>query len=100
VVLTSPPPTGEHPWLSLLILGVVSTAITGFMFVSALRVVRADRAATLTYLEPASAVIFAAIFLGEPLTLAIVAGGVLIVASGALVARLEPDEVSTPMEAA
>jgi hypothetical protein len=43
----------------------------------------------LTYTEPASAVIFAAAFLGEPLTAATVIGGAMVVAGGALVARLE-----------
>jgi drug/metabolite transporter (DMT)-like permease len=93
-VVTQPSPEGARAWGSLIVLGVVSTAITGFMFVSALRVVRADRAATLTYLEPASAVIFAAAFLGEPLTLAVIAGGLLIVGGGILVARLEPEETT------
>ena len=93
-VLTQPAPHGAVAWGSLAVLGVVSTAITGFMFVSALRVVRADRAATLTYLEPASAVIFASLFLGEPLTVAVVAGGALIVGGGVLVARLEPEETT------
>ncbi len=86
-VATQPMPSGATTWASLAVLGVVSTAITGFMFVSALRVVRADRAATLTYLEPASAVVFAAAFLSEPLTLAVVAGGLLIVGGGVLVAQ-------------
>jgi drug/metabolite transporter (DMT)-like permease len=88
-----PHPTGAHEWFSLAALGIVMTAGTGFFFVSALRDVRADRTAILTYIEPASAVVFAAIFLGEPLTAATVAGGAAIVAAGIVVARLEPDEL-------
>jgi drug/metabolite transporter (DMT)-like permease len=92
--LAQPAPHGVTSWTSLAILGVVSTAMTGFMFVSGLRDVRADRAATLTYLEPASAVVFAAVFLSEPLTIPVVLGGVLIVGGGVLVSRLEPEEVA------
>lgn len=89
-VLMLPGPTAVSEWGALLALGVVETALTGFLFVAGLRVVRADRAATLTYLEPVAAVLFAAVWLGEPLTAAIVIGGVAVVVAGALVARLAP----------
>ncbi len=42
------------------------------------------------YAEPVSAVIFAALFLGEPLTAATLIGGTLVVLGGVLVARMEP----------
>lgn len=90
VVLTTPGPSGPVEWGSLLTLGVVHTAFTGFLFLSALRTVRADHAAVLTYAEPVSAVFFAALFLAEPLTLATVAGGALVVLGGVLVARMVP----------
>lgn len=87
-VVLLPGPSTATEWVSLALLGIGSTALTGIMFVSALRWVRADRAATLTYLEPTSAVVFAAIFLGEPLTAATIAGGALVLGAGVLVARM------------
>lgn len=90
VVLLSPGPSSAIEWGSLITLGVVHTAFTGFLFLSALRTVRADHAAVLTYAEPVSAVIFAALFLAEPLTLSTVVGGALVVLAGAVVARMEP----------
>lgn len=90
VVLATPGPSGPVEWGSLLTLGMVHTAFTGFLFLSALRTVRADHAAVLTYAEPVSAVVFAALFLAEPLTLATVAGGALVVLGGVLVARMVP----------
>lgn len=53
---------------------------------------RTDHAAILTYVEPVSAVVFAALFLGESLTAATVIGGALVVTGGIVVARLEARE--------
>ena len=64
-----------------------SRLFTGFLFLSALKTVRADHAAITTYAEPLSAVIFAALLLGEPLTVNTVLGGVAVVAGGIAVAR-------------
>lgn len=75
---------------ALVTLGLVHTAATGVIFLGALRHVRTDHAAILTYTEPASAVVFAAIFLGEALTWWTLAGGLLVVAGGIAVTRLEP----------
>jgi drug/metabolite transporter (DMT)-like permease len=82
-------PTDLRSYAALATLGIVHTAIAGIIFLAGLRRVRTDHAAVLTYTEPASAVIFAAAFLGEPLTAATVIGGAMVVAGGALVARLE-----------
>jgi drug/metabolite transporter (DMT)-like permease len=89
-VLLLPGPSGPIEWGSLVILGVVHTAATGFLFLSALRSVRADQAAILTYAEPVSAVLFAALLLAEPITWATALGGAAVVAGGAIVARMEP----------
>lgn len=91
LLLPGPPDAGA--WASVVTLGVVHSALTGMLFLSGLRVVRADRAATLTYLEPASAMVFAALFLSEPVTAAALAGGLLVVAAGIVVARLAPTPV-------
>ncbi len=82
-------PTTLASYGALATLGIVHTAVAGIIFLGGLRRVRTDHAAVLTYAEPASAVVFAAIFLGEPLTTATVIGGAMVVAGGALVARLE-----------
>ncbi|MBN2847820.1 MAG: EamA family transporter [Coriobacteriia bacterium] len=90
LVLVTPGPTTAIEWGSLVTLGVVHTAATGVLFLSALRTVRADHAAVLTYAEPVSAVVFAAIFLSEPITLATVVGGLMVVLAGMRVARMGP----------
>lgn len=83
-------PTSAGSYAALVTLGVVHTALTGFVFLSGLRRIRADHAGVLMYAEPVSAVIFAAMFLGEPLTIATVIGGAMVVLGGVLVARIEP----------
>lgn len=83
-------PSTSSDWLGVAALGVLDTGITGMLFLSGLRLVRADHAAMLTYAEPVSAVLFSAAFLGEAVTTWTVLGGAMIVASGILVARMEP----------
>lgn len=89
VLLFDGPSTGPD-WLGVAALGVLDTGITGMLFLSGLRLVRADHAAMLTYAEPVSAVLFSAAFLGETITAWTMLGGALIVISGVLVARMEP----------
>lgn len=93
-------PTTPSAYASLVTLGVVHTALSGFIFLSGLRRVRTDHAAVLTYVEPVSAVVLAALFLGEPLTAITVIGGALVVTGGILVAKLEAREgiESLPIE--
>jgi len=95
-------PSTPQAYAALLVLGVVLTALTGLVFLSGLRRVRTDRAALLTYAEPVSAVIFAALLLGEPLTAATVIGGGMVVMGGLIVARLEAPQhlEAVPLEAA
>jgi RarD protein len=83
-------PGSAGSYAALVTLGVLHTAIAGFIFFSGLRRVRADHAGILMYAEPVSAVVFAALLLGEPLTLATVVGGAMVVLGGVLVARIEP----------
>ncbi|HSQ22376.1 MAG TPA: DMT family transporter [Coriobacteriia bacterium] len=90
LVIMTPGPSTAVEWGSLVTLGVVHTAATGVLFLSALRTVRADHAAVLTYAEPVSAVVFAAIFLREPITPATVIGGLMVVLAGMRVARMGP----------
>ena len=83
-------PSTPTAYAALLTLGLVQTAFSGVFFLSGLRRVRTDHAAILTYAEPVSAVIFASIFLAEPLTAWTLAGGAMVVAGGIVVARLTP----------
>ncbi len=98
--LLLPSPDSAREWVGLATLGIVHTALTGMLFLSGLRAVRADHAAALTYAEPAAAVLFAAAFLGEPVTVTSAAGGVAIVCAGLAVARLRPVAAPEQMPAA
>lgn len=92
-VLRYPLPPSSPAWIMLGVLGVVHTALAGMIYLGGLREVKAQEAGILAYLEPLSAAVYAMIFLGEPLTLWVVAGGSLIVAAGWLVMRVRPPEV-------
>lgn len=94
-------PSNTTAYSALIALGVVNTAFAGFIFLAGLRRVRTDHAATLTYVEPASAVVFAALFLGEALTWTTLLGGALVIAGGIAVALMEAREglETVPMEA-
>ena len=74
-------------WLWLVVLGVVHTALADVLFLGALARMPASRAGVLLYLEPASAVAFGWLLLGESPAPATAVGGVLIVLAGILVAR-------------
>lgn len=93
-------PSSPGAYAALIALGVVHTGFTGAIFLGGLRRVRTDRVAILMYLEPAAAVVFAALFLGEPLTIATVAGGAMVIGGGVAVARLEERVDPVPLEAA
>ena len=56
-------PSTPGAYAALVTLGVVHTALSGFIFLGGLRRVRTDHAAILTYVEPVTAVLFAAAFL-------------------------------------
>jgi drug/metabolite transporter (DMT)-like permease len=95
-------PSTPVAYAALLTLGLVQTAFAGVFFLSGLRRVRTDHAAILTYAEPVSAVVFAAIFLAEPLTLWTLIGGGMVVTGGLVVARMSPTAKteSAPLEMA
>lgn len=95
-------PHGADQYAALATLGIVHSALAGFIFLGGLRRVRTDHAAVLTYIEPVSAVLFAALFLSEPLTAWTVLGGAMVVGGGIIVARMEAKTgvETVPMEAA
>jgi drug/metabolite transporter (DMT)-like permease len=78
-------PTGDWAWL--LVLGLVYTGFAFAVFLWALERTPVTRAAVLLYLEPASAVVFGWLLLGEDPTVGMLLGGALVVGAGVLVAR-------------
>jgi len=65
----------------MLVLGFVHTGVTGILFFHAVRALQAQRLGVLFYLEPASAVAYAWVFLGEtPRALTLVGGALILVA--------------------
>lgn len=71
----------------LLILGSINTAFAVTLYFYGLGLIEAHRAVIMTYLEPVSASIFGAIFLGQIPSPLMAVGGLLIIFAGYLVAR-------------
>jgi drug/metabolite transporter (DMT)-like permease len=92
-------PSGSAEAVYVLVLGIVFTALSGFLYVWLLRKVTAQAIGILAYLEPVSAALLAWVILDQPLGWAVVAGGALVVAAGVLVVVYEPAEAA-PVEAA
>jgi RarD protein len=74
---------------SILIVGIIHTGIAYFLYFSAIKELKGQTIAALSYIDPISAVIFAALFLGESMTTIQMIGGVLILSSTFLSERLE-----------
>jgi drug/metabolite transporter (DMT)-like permease len=88
------PTASELP--AVLALGVVFTALSGYLYIWALRHVTAQTIGILAYIEPVSAALMAWAFLGESLNWQIVVGGALVIAAGATVVFLEPEDAAAP----
>jgi drug/metabolite transporter (DMT)-like permease len=86
------PSAGELGYLVLL--GVVFTAITGYLYVWLIRRVTAQAMGILAYLEPVSAALLAWVLLGEALTWQTALGGALIIAGGLAVVFFEPEDAA------
>ena len=71
-------------WLSAIMLGVLCTGLAYFLFYRLLYRIGAPRTSTVTYLVPLFGVIWAWVFLGEPLTLSMAIAGALILGGVAL----------------
>jgi len=72
-------------WMALLFLSVVCSVMAYFAYNSALTKIDASRVAVYIYCEPVVAVLFGVTLLAEPLSWQIIAGGVLIAGSVAVV---------------
>jgi drug/metabolite transporter (DMT)-like permease len=87
VALTPPRMPSLQVTLALVALGVLCTAAALTMFFTLIVEAGPSRAAVITYLNPAVAVALGVAILGEPLTVAIVAGFLLIIAGSWLSTR-------------
>ncbi|HVV35077.1 MAG TPA: DMT family transporter [Acidimicrobiales bacterium] len=83
-------PSPEPSWLWLVVLGVVHTGVAIAVYLGALSIVGATTTGVLGYLEPATAVFWAWLVLGESPSRGTLIGGVAILAAGLLVVRNEP----------
>lgn len=73
----------------VLIVGVVHTGIAYLFYFSSIKELKGQSIAVLSYIDPVSAVIFAAIFLGEGMSTLQIAGGILILGSTFLSEKLD-----------
>ena len=74
-------------WIWILILGVVNTGIGCYLYFSPLTKLPVQTVAVCGYLEPLSAVVFAALLLGEKMTVIQIVGAVCII-GGAMIGEL------------
>ena len=73
--------------LLLMIMGIFHTALALILYVSGLKKIKAQSVGVLSYIDPLSAVILAALFLGEIPSLLTLIGAILILGSGYILIR-------------
>jgi drug/metabolite transporter (DMT)-like permease len=83
----------------LFILGAFHTALPAGLYLSGLRDIKAQQVGIFTYVDPVSAVIFAAIFLGEIPGATTLIGGTLIILSGLILVLATRRRVETEVVA-
>ena len=83
-------------WPSIVALGALLTAVSGIIYIRALREVTAQAAGLLGYIEPVSATFLAWAILGQKLGWQVALGGVAVLAGGAVVVLSEPEEAVVP----
>lgn len=88
------PTADELP--AVLALGVVFTALSGYLYIWFLRHVTAQAIGILAYIEPVSAAVLAWAISGEELNWQVLAGGALVIVAGLLVVLLEPEDAAAP----
>jgi len=79
----------------LFVVGAFHTAFAAALYLNGLRDVKAQQVGIFTYLDPASAVVFAAIFLGEIPRPVTILGGLFIIASGLILVMVTRQRVET-----
>jgi drug/metabolite transporter (DMT)-like permease len=77
-------PPSARAWLEVLSLGVVSSGFGFLLFYRLLRNIGPTRASSVTFLNPPVAMIAGAAYLGEPITLQMIAGAAVILAGTGL----------------
>ena len=77
-------PPDARAWLEVLFLGVVSSGLGFLLYYRLVRNVGAIRATSVTFLNPPVALIAGALYLGEPITMQMLAGAAVILAGTAL----------------
>ena len=80
--------------VGVLLLGVVFTGLSGFLYITLLGHVSAQAAGVIAFLEPVSAAFLAWAILDEPLGPAVLVGGLLVLASGVAVVLREPPDAT------
>ena len=83
-------PVPALSWLSAVMLGVLCTGLAYFLYYRLLYRIGAPRTSTVTYLVPLFGVIWAWVFLSEPLTLSMAVAGALILGGVALSQQRAP----------
>ncbi|HBV85265.1 MAG TPA: EamA family transporter [Desulfosporosinus sp.] len=83
----------------ILTVGIVHTGMAYFLYFTSLQELKGQTIAVLSYIDPISAVIIAAIFLGESMSFIQIVGGTLILSSTFLSERLERKNQILDLEA-
>jgi drug/metabolite transporter (DMT)-like permease len=93
-------PPSTRAWLEVLSLGVVSSGFGFLLFYRLLRNIGPTRASSVTFLNPPVAMIAGAAYLGEPITLQMIAGAAVILAGTGLALGLVGPGARSPRAAA
>ena len=80
-------PLSLNSLILLFLMGVLNTGVAVTLYLKGLRSLKAQEAATITYLEPLSAIIFGYFMLGQEISIGIILGGALILTSQYLVIK-------------
>lgn len=89
LVFSSQAPHTTTDWVCLMLLGVVTTAFMHQLYLFALKRLSATTCSGFIALEPVYAIVFAAVFFGEPLTLWVSVSAGLILAASIVLLRAE-----------
>jgi RarD protein len=84
----------SHTIVFMLILGIIHTGVAYFLYFTAFKDLKGQTIAVLSYIDPISAVIIAAIVLSEGMSFIQIIGGILILGSTFLSEKLERKELN------
>jgi drug/metabolite transporter (DMT)-like permease len=87
--IAQPAPALTSDWLWLVLLGVFTTAFMHQLYFYALNRLSASTCSGFVALEPVYAILFAALFLDEPVTLWVIVSGILIVGASCALLKCE-----------